>query len=158
MIDQRRRHNLRRLYKVICKLWIVPLVMLGLQFTVWVFDRTSPRVIGAYTATPAAPGGAVVLTIDVKRDLSRRCSTNLIRYFYDARAVRYSVGGVETRSAIHAIYSEAMSPGKLILGFNVPPAAARGTGLLVTTLEFTCNPLHTIWPIAMVMTQEVEVL
>lgn len=42
---------------------------------------------------------------------------------------------------------ERIAPGKMRLGFTLPPGIAVGPASLVTTLEYNCNPTHALRPI-----------
>lgn len=153
-MTDRRRHKLLR---VIYKLWIIPAVMVAMQVACWVLERTPPIVIKDYVVNDAPQGGPVVLSISVKRDLTRRCSVTLTRVFFDAVGTRHHIV-TQHHNTLASAMNEKLMPGRLTIGFDIPSAAARGAGHLVTTAEYTCNPLHTVWPIPLEMSQKIEVL
>ena len=152
MKDRRLSWTRRHLYR----LWIIPIALIVLQTGVWVFDRTPPIVINGYKTTRS--GAVTILHLDVKRDLSRRCSAEITRHFFDAAGVRFDVTGTVSFGAGTSASNEQRTPGKLLLALRIPPGAAKGVGQLETTAEYVCNPIHLLLPIQMKMTQDVEVL
>lgn len=133
-------------------------VALG-QVLMWGLDRRAPFELDSYTANPARPGDAAIIRASVRRDLSRRCSVTYSRMFFDASGARFDVTmGAQLMNAQALDDLNRRSPDALVLSVTVPPLAAPGMGQLVSVLDYVCNPMHQLYPVAVLMTMDVEVL
>lgn len=125
---------------------------------VWAFDDALPFKVLRYTATPTYPGGTMLVIADVERDLSRNCDAVYSRRFVDAAGAQHPVESDTTmgHSAIFAM--DKRNPNKLIFPVPIPESAAPGMGLVVTPIQYVCNPWHWRRPITASIEMTGEVL
>lgn len=123
----------------------------------WAFDRSPPFLLGSYTVYDAAPGQTMFINANVKRDLSRECSTRFSRYLY-SNGVRHEISGSQYMSAAAIADMDKQMPDALRMAVRIPPDIVPGPATLVTALEYTCNPLHQVWPIDVLMRMNVRIL
>lgn len=129
------------------------------QMIAWSVDYMPPFALLEYTATPARPGEMTSIDAKVRRDLDRRCSVAFSRAFFDSVGTRFDLtDGVQTMNAFALEAVNKMNPGKLLLKFQIPVGALPGTGVIMTTLDYTCNPLQQFRPIPLITSIKVEVL
>ena len=121
------------------------------------FDRKPPFVVLTVAPAYASPGQSVTIHATVKRDLSRRCSASFARYLYASDGSRRDLGG-SAASAETISDLERRSPGELVVSFAVPADMPPGPAALVTSLEYRCNRVHSLWPIEVTTTFPFEVL
>ena len=120
-------------------------------------DREPPFHLLSVEPAAAKPGETVRLRMAVTRDITRPCSASFSRYVVDSEATRYFLDASQaSRKLIEAI--ELRTPGRLDVAFKVPDASAIGPATLITSLEYTCNKVHYLWPIEVTMTAPFEVL
>jgi hypothetical protein len=116
----------------------------------WMLDRTPPfqQVGPAKIENIPRPGGAVVLSMPVRRQLSRDCSVHFYRHLFDGGGHRIdNVGeGFLTADGLR-VQASRMGPDWMRLTVPIPAEAQPGSALLVSQLEYSCNPVHSIWPI-----------
>lgn len=123
-------------------------VVFALQAVVWYFDDEVPFEVIGYTPSIGSPGEDVVILVRVKRDVQRNCSVDFSRYFYDSRGTRFDTSEGERHMNASAIAQmDAANPGILQYTFRIPEAASLGTGKIITSLDYVCNPLHKMYPI-----------
>lgn len=133
-------------------------VVIG-QIMLWSFDYMPPFAVLGYTARPAHAGDMTLIEADVRRDLERRCSVTFSRVFFDSVGTRFELtDGAQTMNALALEAFNKISPDRLLLKFPIPKGASAGTGSVMTTLDYVCNPMHQFHPIPLVLTMYVEVL
>lgn len=116
----------------------------------WALDREPPFTVLDVIPATAQAGTTVNLQIAVLRDVRRTCDATFTRSVYDGAGYRFDLEGLQQANAAAIRRVEKDTPGVLRLAVPVPSAARSGVGALVTSLEYTCNPLHRLWPIRMV--------
>ena len=139
--------------------WQLAWILLLVWPVIWVADRDSPFSIVKYVEPdPAKAGDTIVFSMPVKRDVDRGCSTHFSRYMIDSANVRHDYGGTQFMSSdsIKAM-DKAMGPW-VRLAVQVPAGAKPGRAVLVTELEYQCNPMHALWPINVTLYSPLEVL
>ena len=132
----------------------VCMVLLG----VWALDRKPPFALISSDLSYTAAGNFAVVKAHVRRDLGRNCSAAYSRQFYDSTGVRFDLVNnvVATPSSIQLLNN--LTPGSLVVTFLVPTTAVKGSGKLVSVLEYRCNPLHYLWPIDVVYSVPMEIV
>jgi hypothetical protein len=120
-------------------------------------DRKPPFAVLSVAPAYASPGESVTIHALVSRDLSRRCSASFARYLYASDGSRRSLGKSSASSDAVAD-AERRSPGALIVSVAVPADTPPGPAALVTSLEYRCNRVHSLWPIEVTTTLPFEVL
>ena len=119
----------------------------------WAFDRDPPfAVVGPVMAFNAAPGETAFFNADVRRDLDRECSVIFSRHMIDGAGVRHDFAKdprVMTSDGIRAM--DLLMAGRLRLAVEIPRGANPGPAVYTTELQYSCNPLHRIWPIDVTM-------
>lgn len=125
-------------------LWVIILIVSGVQVAVWWLDRRPPFELLSYTAPPVQAGG--VLRVDglVRRDLDRDCSVVASRNLMDSSASRYEVSSMITMTPAALRKMDAAAPGEIHLSIPIPPYMPPGRADLVTVLAYRCNPLQDI--------------
>lgn len=137
--------------------WMI-LAGTGIIALYWALDRSPPFVLGTYTVFNAPPGETMFLNANVERASERDCAVRFSRYLVDSNKVRHEIvpAGFMLSTALKDLERE--SPNQLRIALRVPVAAAPGPGALVTNLEYQCNPLHSVWPIDVLLRMDIEVL
>lgn len=129
------------------------------QVAIWTADRAAPFHVIEYDAPPTRRGNVVVIKIGVKRDLARRCSVTYSRMFIDAKGSTFDLTeGMRMMGATALDELNRRNPDGLTLKIKIPEAAEPGRAVVLTALEYVCNPLHQIYPIQVTMTNELIVL
>jgi hypothetical protein len=129
------------------------------QVIVWSLDRSPPFVMVSYTSKPTKAGDVVIFRATVKREMHRHCSVTYSRMFYDSSGSRYDITeGAQIMNSIALDDQNRRTPDSLILSVKVPSAATPGVGVLITVLDYECNPVHKLYPIPVLLTMDVEVL
>lgn len=125
----------------------------------WAADRDAPFVMLDYEVSPARPGDSTVMKAVVRRDMSRRCSVLFSRSFFDSKGTRFELTeGAQLMNSTGLDEFNRRSPDSLSFSVVIPPAAQPGVGMVMTVLDYQCNPVHQLYPIAMVLTMNLEVL
>ena len=93
----------------------------------------------------ATPGESAVLIMHVRRDAGRDCSAILTRWVIDGKGVKIDLEGQQRISAAAIRDLERRTPGLLITSVPVPLSAFAGDALLVSDLEYVCNPVQRWW-------------
>ena len=125
---------------------------------VWSRDNEPPFLLHRYTVTPAYPGGTMLVVADVERNLSRQCEALYSRRFVDSSGAMHAIEP-DTSMGVNSIKSmDRRSPGKLIFTVPISKDTPPGKGLIVTPLQYTCNPWHYRYPITMSLEMEAQVL
>lgn len=128
------------------------------QVAVWMVDTSPPFEMLRYTLPPVAPGMWTTLKAKVKRNLDRNCSVDFNRYFFDSNGERFDISTNQHMNASAVRELDNQRPGELLFQFQVPYTAAHGPATLVTSLDYVCNPLHTLHPIQIIMVNQMEIL
>lgn len=129
------------------------------QLMMWSFDRSPPFVVLAYDAPPTHRGGVAVIKASVKRDLDRKCSVTYSRMFLDSKGASSDLtDGMRMMGATALDELNRRSPDGLTLKVHIPDTAETGKALVITALEYVCNPLHQIYPISVTMLNEIVIL
>lgn len=123
----------------------------------WALDRTPPFAMTDYTVTNSTRGETAYINAHVKRDLSRDCPVRFSRYLYSG-GVRHEISGVQYMSAAAIADMDKQMPDALRLAVRIPADVPVGSATLVTALEYTCNPIHTIYPIEVLLEMRLVVL
>ena len=139
--------------------WMMILISAG-QIAWWAADRVAPLQMIKYRPMVGQPGGMVIIEADVKRDLSRGCSVVGNRTMYDAKGTLFTISDNKTVSAKALEVLDSLMPGKTAIAITIPLEAAPGKAKIVTTLNYTCNPLQRLldWPIEHLMINDVTVV
>ena len=93
----------------------------------------------------ATPGESVVLVFHVRRSVERDCSAILTRWVIDGKGVKIDLEGQQRISADAIRELEERTPGLLITAVPVPLIAFPGDAMLVSDLEYVCNPVQKWW-------------
>lgn len=139
-------HAFDEAVEVLNPIWNAAIV-LGLGSLAWLaFDREPPfKVLQVYPAQ-ARPGEQVQIVAKVRRDLDRNCASDMSRYVFDGRGMRWD----EPTRHFSAETIEVLAgsqPDMLRLSVMVPFDAHPGPGKVVSDLEYRCNITHAAWPI-----------
>lgn len=128
-----------------------------LQTVVWALDRKPPFVVvsGGVTSE-AVPGRPMKIEGEVVRDLSRECSARVEHWLED---------GLGFRTYFSPIYisAEAMrriaekNPNATRYFVDLPQSVRPGKTRYMSTLLYTCNPVHLVWPIEVFFVAEFDV-
>lgn len=124
----------------------------------WALDRTPPFTLAGYTIEDVRPGETTIVRATVKRDLHRGCSAIYSRYMYDRNGVKYNLEADREMSARAIEHMDQQTPDQLRAAVQVPNDFTPGNAIMVTDLRYKCNPLHTWWPIGVLMKMDVKVL
>ena len=144
---------MNKVNKFLHRLMVVPLLVLiafVIELVIWSLDRHPPFEVLAAAPAMVAPGQTVNLVADVRRDTDRGCSARFTRHIYDGAGSRHDLEGVQIINSDGIIDIERRTPGQLHVSLRVPSSATPGGASLVTNLDYTCNPLHGLWPIHVV--------
>lgn len=129
------------------------------QIALWAMDRKPPFAILEYSAASAKPGGAATIYAKVHRDMNRRCSASYSQIFFDSTNARWELSdGAQLVNAQAIAELEKRMPGAMRIKVVIPAAAAPGMGILMTVKDYSCNPVHLFYPIAVVLMMDVNVL
>jgi hypothetical protein len=135
------------------------LALLGVvQIAVWALDRRPPFVLLDVAPAVAVPGESVVITMAVRRDVSRHCAATFTRWVFDGKNVRIDLEGQQTMSAAGVANIEARAPGRLTVRVPIPISAFPGLAELVTDIDYVCNPLQKWWPINVISRAPFEIV
>lgn len=124
----------------------------------WALDRSPPFVMHEYTVLNATRGETAYVNATVERDVGRGCTVNFVRYLIDANKARHDIGGTQYMTAAALAQMERDMPDSLRLAVRIPADAPVGPATLVTALEYRCNPMHSLWPIDVLMLIDLKVL
>ena len=124
----------------------------------WALDRSPPFVMHEYTVLNATRGETAYVNATVERDVGRGCTVNFVRYLIDANKARHDIGGTQYMTAAALQQMERDMPDSLRLAVRIPADAPVGPATLVTALEYRCNPMHSLWPIDVLMLIDLKVL
>lgn len=124
----------------------------------WALDRTPPFVMTGYTVLNATRGETAYVTATVERDVGRGCTVNFVRYLMDANKARHDIGGTQYMTAAALRQMERDMPDSLRLAVRIPADAPVGPATLVTALEYRCNPMHSLWPMDVLLEMRLVVL
>ena len=120
-------------------------------------DRQPPFEVLSVTPAFARPGETVVIIASVRRDVARNCSATFSRFIFDSKAARFELGNANaTADTIRRM--ERRSPGMLTVAALIPLVAAPGPAVVETAIEYQCNVMHAIWPIAVTATLPFTIL
>ena len=123
------------------------IIILGLLAVVYfAFDRAPPYSVLSVEPASARPGEMVKLRMHVRSDVSRQCSADLSRFVFDALNARYFLDHAQLSAELIA-KMEARTPGIREIAIMVPSSAAPGPARMVSSLEYECNRVHSLWPI-----------
>ena len=129
------------------------------QVIVWAMDRTPPFVVIDHSAKAALQGETATVTARVRRALTRSCSLTYSRTFIDSKGSVYDLSeGVRLLTAQALVELDKRSPDQITFKVTVPKTAAPGPGSVFTAMEYTCNPIHQLYPIPVVMISKVDIL
>ena len=122
------------------------LAALGMaQMLVWAADRKPPFELLSVEPAVATPGESVVLVFRVRRNVERDCAAILTRWVIDGKGVKIDLEGQQRISASAIRELEQRTPGMLITSVPVPLSAFPGDAMLVSDLEYICNPVQKWW-------------
>lgn len=124
----------------------------------WALDRTPPFVMTEYTVLNATRGETAYVTATVERDVGRDCTVNFVRYLIDANKARHDIGGTQYMTAAALRQMERDMPDSLRLAVRIPADVPIGPATLVTALEYRCNPMHSLWPMDVLLEMKLKVL
>jgi hypothetical protein len=125
----------------------------------WAFDRRAPFDIIQYVEPPPAkPGQLLRFNFPVRRQLERECSVRFTRHIIDSSGVRSDY------EANHFMNADSLRAMDRVMGpyvrnvITLPSSLAEGRAVLVTNVQYQCNPLHAWWPIRVTLYYPFEVL
>lgn len=121
------------------------------------FDRRPPFEVLSVTPAYARPGETVVIIASVRRDVARNCSAIFSRFIFDSKAARFELGNAHA-SADTIRRMEHRAPGMLTVAALIPLVAAPGPAVVETAIEYQCNVMHALWPIAVTATLPFTIL
>ena len=124
----------------------------------WALVRSPPFVMHEYTVLNATRGETAYVNATVERDVGRGCTVNFVRYLIDANKARHDIGGTQYMTAAALAQLERDMPDSLRLAVRIPADVPVGPATLVTALEYRCNPMHSLWPIDVLMLIDLKVL
>ncbi len=151
--------RLNKAFSVLIGIGLGMLIIVATQLTMWGMDREPPFYLVEATSTPVKPGSNTTIKAIVKRDLSRKCNVVYSRVFYDSVGTRFDLTDTPQKTNAKGLDDlDRRTPNELKIGVEIPEAAQRGTGAVVTFLDYDCNPVHRFYPISVVMSVNVEVL
>lgn len=155
-------NNFDRIYKLASVSLVIGSMAFFLalgQVVIWGFDRAAPFHVIEYDAPPTHRGDTAVIKIGVKRDLARKCSVTYSRMFIDSKGSTFDLtDGVRMLGAAALDELNRHNPDGLTLRVKIPEAAESGRAVVLTSLEYVCNPLHQVYPIPITMTNDIIVL
>ncbi len=135
------------------------LVIVAAHLAIWSADREPPFHLIEAHSKPVKAGENTTIKALVKRDLSRKCSVTYSRVFYDGVGTRHDLMDTPQKTNAKGIEDlDRRGPNELRYGVEIPSAAVKGPGTVVTFLDYECNPIHKYYPIQVVMSVNVEVL
>lgn len=121
------------------------------------FDRKPPFEVLSVAPAYAVAGESVTIRATVRRDTDRRCSADFTRYLFASDGQRFDLGS--SSASVDIIRDlDRRTPGETVVSFTVPSSMPSGPAALVTSLEYRCNRVHTLWPIEVTTTFPFEVL
>lgn len=135
---------------VLLMLWVLVLVS-------WAFDRKPPFELYSYEASSPRAGETLEFVAHVRRDIPRDCSVSFSRHMFDSTGARLDIQASTLMTPQALSMLDKVTPDHLKLRVPIPAGAASGPAQFVTSLEYVCNPLHTIWPIRVQMQANFEV-
>ena len=121
-------------------------------------DTAAPFVMLDYTAESVRPGAVLRVDVQVRRDLSRKCSVTFSRHMFDSAGTRVDLVGSTQMTAKALEGLEKHSPGQLRMAVPIPPYVSIGRAHLVTPLAYVCNAWHSVRPIETTMVIDFEVV
>ena len=142
-------------------------VILGLAFFIafaaqlvwWSLDRTAPFELVSYVAPSARPGDTITIRAKVHRNLTKSCSVLFSRSFFDSAGTRFELtDGAQLMNHASLQVMNDRTPDALYVSIKVPLWAAPGSAIILTTLDYQCNPMHQLYPISVVMVLNMEVI
>lgn len=129
--------------------WILAALLPLIWGTYWVFDRSPPfRIEGTPTLQPTRAGEELLIHMKMTREMDRRCSAVITRYFVDSTGTRRGMS-FETLNFEGLQKREAISSTELKLALPTPRSLPSGPTQLFTDASYTCatNPLTYLAPI-----------
>jgi hypothetical protein len=154
--------NFSQLYKAATIVLLCGLSMFFVsvgQVVIWAMDRKAPFEVLSYRSTPTTRGNLVTINVEVKRHLSRMCGVTYSRVFIDSEGVTWDLTeGVRLMTAQALNELDKRNPSMLTIKVKVPQKAAVGPGAVMTVMEYTCNPIHQLYPIPVVMLTSIQVI
>ena len=120
-------------------------------------DRRPPFTITSYETNSPRAGGILMVNANVARELERRCSVTFSRYMVDSSGLRADLMPDFTMTAQALEELDHATPGRLLLDIHIPDYVSAGPAVLVTPLEYRCNPWHSLMPIETTMVIKFEV-
>ena len=149
-------------YKIATNMIIAGTLMMFVvtgQVVAWSMDREPPFTVVSSVSFPAKAGEVAAIRSVVKRDLDRKCSVTYSRMFIDSKGVAWDLTeGVRLMTASALNELDKRNPDSLVVKVTIPRESSEGIGSLLTVLEYTCNPVHQLYPIPVVMMTDVEVV
>lgn len=139
--------------------WMMILISAG-QIAWWAADRTPPFEMIKYRPMVGQPGGLVIIEAEVKRDVARGCSVVGNRTMYDSKGTLFPLSDNKTVSAKALAVLQTIMPDRTAIAINIPIEAAPGKAKIVTTLNYTCNPVQRLfdWPIEALMINDLTIV
>lgn len=149
-------------YKILTLItFVVFLVLLfcSIQIFIWSLDDQPPFKLIDYELKSGYPGEVITIKSKVIRDVKRKCSVTYSRSFSDSAGTRTDLtSGKQIMSAKALTDLNERSPDRLSTSVSIPVNAEKGEALIITVLEYECNPFHKSYPIDLIMKQKLLVL
>lgn len=134
-------------------------VLFAVIMTFWSFSRQVPFEMISYEIKPAKAGEYTTAVAVVERDIERQCSALFSRALYDSAGVRYELtNGAQLMNAKSLEEYNIYRPNSLSFSIHIPKEASAGSANVVTTIDYTCNPIHQFYPIPLVLTMHMDIL
>ena len=145
------------------KRWIwfpLSIVALGIvQIAFWWYDSAPPfAVLGIERLERVHPGQTVRISAHVLRDIRRNCDATMRRAVFDSGGYRYDIAGEVFFTAESIAKMDQMAPGKLTVAIDVPPGLLPGPAVVISQIEYQCNPLQRLFPITILTELPFEVI
>ncbi len=123
-------------------LWVLILAVSIGQVVLWSLDRSPPFRVDSYTIAPVHRGGTITLNAKVARALDRECSVTLSNSLYDATGARHVIEPPIKFTPKDLAALERKTPGRMMRNLPLPEVVPAGPASLVSSMEYTCNPLQ----------------
>lgn len=114
----------------------------------WALDREPPFEYLDHQQVEVLDADTVRLEYQAVRH--RSCDLSASRYVTDSAGFRWYLVD-QTLRASDVKQLDFDPPGKVRLVLPIPAGARRGDMAYVAMLEYRCNPLHTYWPITVMV-------
>lgn len=141
------------------RMQMIPVILLAMAFipaAIWALDRGPPLKMTGSEPASVKPGQWLRVVAHVDRD-SRACDATVTAVMFDSAGTRFLLGGSQVYNAATLDYIDRITPGRMAAAAPLSPLAVPGRGHVVISISYRCNPLHSFWPINVLMDIPFEV-